>query len=72
MEEERPPGLRYDGDRPMWRATKAAVKARYPVKSVNLASLADNPRLLRDRCIKLQREMLEWISLDEMEPEPGD
>jgi hypothetical protein len=46
----------------MWRATKAAVKARYPVKSVNLASLADDPRLLRDRCIKLQREMLEWLS----------
>jgi hypothetical protein len=68
MEEERPPGLRYDGDRPMWRATKAAVKARYPVKSVNLASLADNPRLLRDRCIKLQREMLEWISNGERRP----
>jgi hypothetical protein len=64
MEEERPPGLRwrYDGNRPMWRATKAAVKARYPVKSVNLASLADDPCLLRDRCIKLQREMLEWLS----------
>lgn len=58
----RPPGLRYDGDRPMWRATKAAVKAGYPVKSVNLANLADNERLLRDRCIKLQREMLEWLS----------
>jgi hypothetical protein len=62
MEEERPPGLRYDGDRPIWRATKAAVKARYPVKSVNLASLASDPRLLRERCIKLQREMLEWLS----------
>jgi hypothetical protein len=58
----RPPGLRFDGDRPFWRASKAAVKARYPVKSVNLASLADNERLLRDRCIKLQREMLEWLS----------
>jgi hypothetical protein len=46
----------------MWRATKAAVKARYPVKSVNLASLANDPRLLRERCIKLQREMLEWLS----------
>jgi hypothetical protein len=62
MEEKRPPGLRYDGDRPIWRATKAAVKARYPVKSVNLASLASDPRLLRERCIKLQREMLEWLS----------
>lgn len=60
--EGRPPGLRFDGDRPMWRATKAAVKAGYPVKSVNLASLADDDRLLRDRCIKLQREMMEWLS----------
>jgi integrase len=59
----RPPGLRTDDNgRPFWRATKAAVKAGYPVKSVNLASLADNERLLRDRCIKLQREMLEWLS----------
>jgi hypothetical protein len=59
----RPPGLRTDENgRPFWRATKAAVKAGYPVKSVNLAGLADNERLLRDRCIKLQREMLEWLS----------
>jgi hypothetical protein len=62
MEEERPPGLRFDGDRPIWRASKPAVKAGYPVKSVNLASLADHPVLLRDRCVKLQREMLEWQS----------
>jgi hypothetical protein len=62
MEEEKSPGLRYDGDRPIWRATKAAVKAGYPVKSVNLASMADNDRLLRGRCIKLQLEMLEWLS----------
>lgn len=62
MEEERPPGLRFDGDRPIWRATKGAVKAGYPVKSVNLSIYAGDPRLLRDRCIKLQREMLEWLS----------
>jgi hypothetical protein len=46
----------------MWRASKAAVKAGYPVKTVNLNSLADDPRLIRERCIKLQREMLEWIT----------
>jgi hypothetical protein len=62
MEEERPPGLRFDGDRPMWRASKPAVKAGYPVKSVNLSIYASDPRLLRDRCIKLHREMLEWLS----------
>jgi hypothetical protein len=46
----------------MWRASKAAVKGGYPVKTVNLSELADNAILLRQRCIKLQREMLEWMS----------
>src|SRR5712671_4388143 len=67
-EKERPPGLRFNDGRPIWRATKRAVKAGYPVKSVNLASLADNERLLRDRCIKLQREMLEFLSNGERRP----
>jgi hypothetical protein len=62
MEEKRPPGLRYNAGKPIWRATKKAIKAGYPVKSVNLSSLAEDARLLRDRCIKLQREMLEWVS----------
>ncbi len=65
-EDKRPPGLRFDRNgRPMWRASKAAVKARYPVKVVNLSALANEPRLLNDRCIKLQREMLEWITVGE-------
>jgi hypothetical protein len=46
----------------MWRASKAAAKAGYPVKTVNLSELADSAILLRQRCIKLQREMLEWLS----------
>ena len=63
QQEERPPGLRFDRNgRPMWRATKAAVRAGYPVKTVNLSELSDNAILLRQRCIKLQREMLEWLS----------
>jgi Phage integrase family len=63
MEEKpRAPGLRFDVDRPMWRASKAAVKAGYPVKVVNLSSLASDQRLLRERCIRLQREMDEWMS----------
>lgn len=69
MEEEgygkRPPGLRYNGERPIWRASKAAVAAGYPVKSVNLSSLIDNDRLLNERCVKLQREMLEWLTRGE-------
>lgn len=61
--EERPPGLRFDKNgRPMWRATKAAVKARYPVKVVNLAELAGDPGRLRSRCERLQQEMMEWLA----------
>jgi hypothetical protein len=69
--DKRPPGLRFDDNgRPMWRASKAAVKAGYPVKTVNLSSHADNPRLLRERCIRLQREMLEWLSRGEKKEGP--
>jgi hypothetical protein len=46
----------------MWRASKAAVKAGYPLKVVNLASIADEPRLIRQRCERLQIEMTEWVS----------
>ena len=39
--EAQAPGLRWRttraGKRPMWRASKAAIKANYPVKTVNLA-----------------------------------
>lgn len=62
VDEKRPPGLRFDRARPFWRATKAAVKAGYPVKSVNLSIYAGDDRALRDRCDRLQREMLEWQS----------
>lgn len=58
----RPPGLRGCGNRLFWRATKKAVHAGYPVKNVNLSKLAGNERLLWERCTKLQREMLEWLS----------
>jgi hypothetical protein len=35
---------------------------RVAESAANLASLASDPRLLRERCIKLQREMMEWLS----------
>ena len=48
------PGLRWrttrGGKTPMWRASKAAIRAGYPVKTVNLAPFADNERLLVQRC----------------------
>lgn len=57
----RPPGLRFNGNRPIWRASKAAVAKGYPVKSANLSIFASDPQRLADRCNELQQEMLEWI-----------
>jgi hypothetical protein len=65
MEEQskgRPPGLRFNGTRPLWRATKKAIEDGYPLKSVNLSRLADDPARLRERCERLQSEMLSWLS----------
>ena len=59
---DRPPGLRYNGSRPVWRASKAAVAKGYPLKSVHLSGLANNPAQLRKRCERLQAEMLSWMA----------
>jgi len=65
MEEAQAPGLRWrvtrNGRTPIWRASKPAIKAGYPVKSVNLAPFADNDRMLLQRCERLQAEMLDWM-----------
>jgi integrase len=66
MAETQAPGLRWrathGGKTPIWRASKSAIRAGYPVKSVNLATFADNERMLRQRCDRLQAEMLDWMS----------
>jgi hypothetical protein len=60
------PGLRWrrtqSGQTPMWRASKEAVVAGYPVKSVNLSTLAGDERLIAQRCQRLQAEMRDWLS----------
>jgi hypothetical protein len=66
----RSPGLSFRDGRPQWRASKAAVKAGYTPKTVNLSSHADSPDLLRERCIRLQREMLDWLSRGERKHGP--
>jgi hypothetical protein len=65
MEEQpknRPPGLRFNGKRPVWRASKAAIAKGFPLKSVHLSQLADDPKGLRQRCDRLQAEMLSWLN----------
>ncbi|MCC6776697.1 MAG: integrase [Hyphomicrobiales bacterium] len=46
---------------PYWIADAEAVKAGYPVKVVNLSIFADQPEMIRQRCICLQDEMRDWI-----------
>jgi hypothetical protein len=64
METEKPkaPGLRWRNGRPIWRATRAAVRVGYPVKWVNLSCLANDESALIARCERLQAEMRLWLS----------
>lgn len=57
-----PAGLRRLRGKPIWRATKAAVRQGYPVKSVNLSIYADDPAAIERRCERLQIEMNSWLS----------
>ncbi len=61
------PGIKYRERRagppvPCWFADKKAIEAGYPVKYVNLSTFSDRPALLRERCERLQAEMLLWMS----------
>lgn len=56
------PGLRWHGERPIWRASKPAIRAGYPVKSANLSIFAGDPAALGARCQRLQAEMNAWLS----------
>lgn len=60
--DEKAPGVRWRKGRPLWRASKAAVRAGYPVKSANLSSLASDPVALHARAHRLQAEMREWLA----------
>jgi hypothetical protein len=67
MERTQAPGLKFRKRKsgppvPYWVADEAAVKAGYPVRTVNLAHFGDDPELLRGRCERLQAEMLQWVA----------
>lgn len=68
MAETRPksPGLKYRKRAggiflPYWFADPKAIAAGFPVKSVNLTAVADSPRLIVQRCERLQEEMRQWM-----------
>jgi hypothetical protein len=60
------PGLKWrprkGGDVPVWCADSAAIKAGYPVRTVNLSYFADDPERLLARAQRLQYEMKHWLS----------
>lgn len=47
---------------PYWVATERAIALGYPIKSVNLGAIANNPDALAARCESLQHDMHEWLS----------
>jgi hypothetical protein len=68
MEKQKPPQLVFDCGVPIWRATRAAIKAGYPVKRVNLSYFADNEAALFERCHRLTVEQNEWLSPQAADP----
>jgi hypothetical protein len=58
------PGLRWHPKtgKPIWRASRAAIKVGYPVKNVSLATLAYDEAALEARCHRLQAEMNDWLA----------
>lgn len=62
MEKAKAPQLAWDRGAPIWRATRAAIKAGFPTKRVNLSAFANDEAALLARCHRLTAEMNEWLS----------
>ena len=62
MARAKAPQLVWDRGMPIWRATRAAIKAGFPTKRVEPQILADNEAALVARCHRLTAEMNEWLS----------
>ena len=57
---------RADGTAWYWLPSESAVKAGYPVKSVNLTMYADRPDLLKAKAERCQAEMNLWMRQGKM------
>jgi integrase len=53
---------------PVWRATRAVIRAGYPVKRANLSYFADDEAALFARCQRLTAEQNEWLSPQRPDP----
>ncbi|MGA8698068.1 MAG: integrase [Xanthobacteraceae bacterium] len=56
------PGLSWPRGKPIWRASRAAIKAKFTPKWVNLSSFAHDETALVARCQRLTVEMHDWLS----------
>jgi hypothetical protein len=56
------PQLVWDRGVPIWRATRAAIKAGFPTKRANLRFFANDEAAMLARCHRLTAEMNEWLS----------
>ncbi len=61
MEKAKAPQLVWDRDVPIWRATRAAIKAGFPTRRVNLKCFAHDEAALHARCHRLTAEQNEWL-----------
>jgi integrase len=59
---KKPPQLVFDRGVPIWRATRAAIKAGFPTKRVNLSAFKDDAAALDARCHRLTAEQNDWLS----------
>jgi hypothetical protein len=62
MAKAKAPQLVWDRGVPIWRATRAAIKAGFPTQRANLKFFVDNEAALVARCHRLTAEMNEWLS----------
>lgn len=62
MERAKAPGLVWDRGVPIWRASRAAVKAGFPTRRANLKFLAADSTALIARCHRLTAEQNDWLA----------
>jgi integrase len=56
------PGLTWPRGKPIWRASRAAIKAGFAPKWANLSYFANDEASLVARCQRLTAEMHDWLS----------
>jgi hypothetical protein len=56
------PGLSWPRGKPIWRASRVAIKAGFTPKWVNLSAFAHDETALIARCLRLTVEMHDWLS----------